>query len=57
MVARSLAKGTLRLASKEVMPHGSAYWFVCPRAYLDLPKVARFREWIVAAAQEFPGPR
>ncbi len=56
MVARSLSKGTLRLASKDVMPHGSAYWFVCPRAYLDLPKVARFREWILAAARDFPAP-
>ncbi len=56
MLTRSLHKGTLRLASKEAMPHGSAYYFVCPRAYLDLPKVARFREWIVAAAREFQGP-
>jgi LysR family transcriptional regulator, glycine cleavage system transcriptional activator len=56
MVTRSLQKGTLRLASKELVPYGSAYWFVCPRGYLDLPKVARFREWIVAAAREFPGP-
>ena len=56
MVKRSLDKGTLRLASKEVVPHGSAYYFVCPRAYLDLPKVALFREWIVAAAQDFPEP-
>jgi LysR family glycine cleavage system transcriptional activator len=56
MVARALAKGTLRLASKDVLPHGSAYYFVCPRGYLDLPKVARFREWIVAAARDFPGP-
>jgi LysR family glycine cleavage system transcriptional activator len=56
MVARSLSKGTLRMASKDVIPHGSAYWFVCPRTYLDLPKVARFREWIVAAAQDFPAP-
>jgi LysR family transcriptional regulator, glycine cleavage system transcriptional activator len=56
VVARALAKGTLRLASKDVLPHGSAFYFVCPRAYLDLPKVARFREWIVAAARDFPGP-
>jgi LysR family glycine cleavage system transcriptional activator len=56
MVTRSLQKGTLRLASKEVLPYGSSYWFVCPRAYLDLPKVARFREWIVAAAREFAAP-
>jgi LysR family glycine cleavage system transcriptional activator len=56
VVARSLSKGTLRMASKDVTPHGSAYWFCCPRSYLDLPKVARFREWILAAARDFPGP-
>jgi LysR family transcriptional regulator, glycine cleavage system transcriptional activator len=56
IVTRSLSKGTLRLASKEAMPYGSGYYFVCPKAYLALPKVQRFREWIVAAAREFPGP-
>jgi LysR family glycine cleavage system transcriptional activator len=56
MATRSLHKGTLRLASKEALPFGSAYYFVCPHAYLDLPKVAQFREWIVAAAREFRGP-
>ena len=56
MVSRALAKGTLRLASQDMLPHGSAYYFVCPRAYLDLPKVARFREWIIAAARDFPAP-
>jgi LysR family glycine cleavage system transcriptional activator len=56
MVTRSLHKGTLRLASKEALPFSSAYYFVCPQAYLELPKVAQFREWIVAAAGEFRGP-
>ena len=56
MVTRSLQKGTLRLASKEALPFGSAYYFVCPRPFLALPKVAQFREWIFAAARDFPGP-
>jgi len=56
MVTRSLQKGTLRLASKEALPYGSGYYFVCPRAFLALPKVAKFREWIVAAARDFQGP-
>jgi LysR family transcriptional regulator, glycine cleavage system transcriptional activator len=55
-VTRSLNKGTLRLASKEALPFASAFYFVCPRAYLALPKVARFRDWIVAAARDFQGP-
>jgi hypothetical protein len=29
---------------------------VCPKAFLALPKVAQFREWIFAAARDFPGP-
>ena len=56
VVARSLSKGTLRVASTEALPFGSAYYFVCPKAFLSLPKVARFREWIAASAREFPAP-
>ena len=56
MVARSLQKGTLKMASREALPYGSAYYFVCPQKYLTLPKVARFRDWLVAAAHDFPGP-
>ena len=56
LVTRSLQKGALRLASKDALPLGSAYYFVCPRAFLDLPKVAQFRDWIVAAARSFQGP-
>ena len=56
MVTRALHKGTLMRASKEALPYSSAYYFVCPKAYLELPKVAQFREWLVAAAREFRGP-
>ncbi|MGA2780119.1 MAG: LysR substrate-binding domain-containing protein [Steroidobacteraceae bacterium] len=56
IVARSLHKGTLQLASKEALPYSSGYYFVCPKAFLALPKVAQFREWIFAAAREFKGP-
>ena len=56
VVTRSIQKGTLRLASKEALPFGSAFYFVCPRPFLALPKVAQFREWIFAAARDFPGP-
>jgi LysR family glycine cleavage system transcriptional activator len=56
IVTRALNKGTLKLASREAVPYGSAYYFVCPRNYLTLPKVARFREWLMAAAREFPAP-
>ena len=56
VVTRSIQKGTLRLASKEALPFGSAFYFVCPRPFLALPKVAQFREWIFAAARDFLGP-
>jgi LysR family glycine cleavage system transcriptional activator len=56
LVTRALRSGTLRLAGKDALPDGSAYYFVCPKAFLALPKVALFREWIFAAAHEFPGP-
>jgi LysR family transcriptional regulator, glycine cleavage system transcriptional activator len=56
LVSRALHKGTLRLAGKGVLPFGSAYYFVCPKNFLALPKVAQFREWLVGAAREFPGP-
>lgn len=56
MVSRALQKGSLRLAAREALPYSYAYHFVCPRAYLDLPKVAQFRDWLVAAAREFRGP-
>ena len=56
LVTGALQKGTLRLAGRGALPYGSAYYFVCPKSFLALPKVAQFREWIFAAAAAFPGP-
>lgn len=56
IVARALQKGTLKMASREALPYGSAHYFVCPQTYLTLPKVARFRDWLFAAARDFPAP-
>jgi LysR family glycine cleavage system transcriptional activator len=56
LVTRALQKGTLRLAGKGSLPYGSAYYFVCPKNFLAIPKVAQFREWILAAARDFPAP-
>jgi LysR family glycine cleavage system transcriptional activator len=57
LVTRALHKGTLRLAGRGALPYnGSAYYFVCPKNFLAIPKVAQFREWILATAREFPGP-
>jgi len=56
LVTRALHKGTLRLAGKGALSDGYAYYFICPKNFLALPKVAQFREWIFAAARDFPGP-
>jgi LysR family glycine cleavage system transcriptional activator len=56
LVTRALQKGTLRLAGKGALPYGYSYYFVCPKNLLALPKVAQFREWLIAAARDFPGP-
>jgi len=56
LVSRALQKGTLKLAGRGALAYGSAYWFVCPKSFLALPKVALFREWILAAAKAFPAP-
>jgi LysR family transcriptional regulator, glycine cleavage system transcriptional activator len=56
LVSRSLQKGTLKLAGQGALPYSSSYWFVCPKSFLALPKVALFREWVFAAAAAFPGP-
>jgi LysR family transcriptional regulator, glycine cleavage system transcriptional activator len=57
LVTRALQRGTLRLAGYGALPsYDSAYYFVCPKNFLAIPKVAQFREWLIAAAREFPGP-
>jgi len=56
LITRALRQGSLRRAGTGALPFRSAYYFVCPRAFLNLPKVAHFREWIFAAARDFPGP-
>ena len=56
LVTRALHKGTLRRAGEGALPYGMAYYFVCPKNFLALPKVAQFREWIIGAARDFPGP-
>ncbi len=56
LVTRALQRGSLQLAAKETLPFRSSYYFVCPSNFLGVPKVAQFREWIFAAARDFPAP-
>jgi LysR family glycine cleavage system transcriptional activator len=56
LVTRALQKGTLKLAGNRALPYSSSYYFVCPKNFLSLPKVAQFREWIFTATAGFPAP-
>jgi LysR family glycine cleavage system transcriptional activator len=56
LAAAELQAGRVVLASKRIMPHRYAYYFVCPEAYMVLPKVAALRDWLVQEAQGFPAP-
>jgi DNA-binding transcriptional LysR family regulator len=56
LAVRSLQKGTLRVAGDEHLRYDYGYWFVCPPAYLGLPKFAAFRDWLRESASSFPSP-
>jgi LysR family transcriptional regulator, glycine cleavage system transcriptional activator len=56
LAAGELQAGRVMLASKQVMPYRFAYYFVCPEAYMTLPKVVALRDWLVQQAREFPPP-
>jgi LysR family transcriptional regulator, glycine cleavage system transcriptional activator len=56
LAARSLQKGQLKLAGSDYLPFGYAYYFVCPKPYLNLPKVLAFRDWLRETAAAFPTP-
>ena len=44
------------LAHPQALRFARSYYFVCPEAYLALPKVAAFREWVKAVAESSPRP-
>jgi LysR family transcriptional regulator, glycine cleavage system transcriptional activator len=56
LAAGELQAGRVALASARVVPYRFAYYFVCPEAYLALPKVAALRDWLVEQAKQFAGP-
>ena len=56
LAAGELQAGRVVLASKQVLPYRYAYYFVCPEAYLALPKVAALREWLQDQARQFAPP-
>jgi len=50
LVTEELAAGTLVRLFDVNLPSTVIYSLVCPKAYLSQPRVAAFREWLVAAA-------
>src|SRR5262245_19464229 len=56
LAAEDLRTGRLRLASEKPLPYRWSYHFVCPKAYLSMPKVARFRDWLRDIAGQFQPP-
>jgi LysR family glycine cleavage system transcriptional activator len=56
LAAGELQAGRLVLASQQVLRYVNSYYFVCPEAYLALPKVAALRGWLFQQAKDFPQP-
>lgn len=56
LAAQDIERGSLVLASTHVVPSRWCYWFVCPEAYAEMPKVKALRQWLVAEAAGFEGP-
>jgi LysR family glycine cleavage system transcriptional activator len=47
-----LIRGRLLRPFSLALPVPYAYWVVCPKATAKLPKIAIFREWLLAEAAE-----
>jgi LysR family transcriptional regulator, glycine cleavage system transcriptional activator len=56
LAAGELQAGRIVLASQRVLPYRYAYYFVCPEAYLALPKVVALRDWLLQQAGQFESP-
>jgi LysR family transcriptional regulator, glycine cleavage system transcriptional activator len=56
LAAGDISLGRLVLASTTVLPCPRAYYFVCPEAYLAMPKLQVLLKWLRAKAREFASP-
>jgi LysR family glycine cleavage system transcriptional activator len=52
LAAWDLINGRLKQPFALALPVAYAYWIVCPQATASLPKVATFRDWLLAEAAE-----
>jgi LysR family glycine cleavage system transcriptional activator len=51
-----LQSGKLELASDKPLPYRWAYHLVYPKSYLGMPKLVKFRDWLLEVANEFSNP-
>ncbi|MDE2219635.1 MAG: LysR family transcriptional regulator [Gammaproteobacteria bacterium] len=56
LAAGDIKLGRLALASAAALPCPRAYYFVCPEAYLAMPKLQALLKWLRARAREFGNP-
>jgi LysR family glycine cleavage system transcriptional activator len=52
LAAWDLINGRLVRPFPDSTPVSRTYWIVCPRATATLPKIAIFREWLLAEASK-----
>jgi LysR family transcriptional regulator, glycine cleavage system transcriptional activator len=50
-VEADIAKGRLVVPFKITLPANAGFYLVCPEASADTPKLAAFRQWLVASVQ------
>lgn len=56
LAAAEIDRGRIELASRVSVPSRWSYWFVCPEAYADLPKLRVLRGWLAEEAAAFRPP-
>ena len=56
LVARDIEAGRLVRPVNKVVKTDWSWYFVAPRHYYDLPKVAAFRDWLQTHFEEFEPP-
>ena len=56
LVADEIRAGRLAVASSQVAQYGLAYYFVCPPKLREMPKVAKFHEWLRSEAVKHRPP-
>jgi LysR family glycine cleavage system transcriptional activator len=52
LAAWDLIHGRLVTPFTVALPLSKAYWIVCPKATSALPKIAVFRDWLLAEAAD-----